>query len=326
MGVASTVARLPITLKVVPVSSNEEEGGVEQQQPGEPEEEEGSQQQNCPSQPEEEVVQTEAPEESEESAESALADPECAQNGHPQAQTQAQAQAQADQDQQCQAASTKQIVVIDSSYQCQFCARKFNTYFQLKTHQEQLTYRCHLCSKEFPSLFELGVHQYSHSFCPQQSTRRETSIYRCVKCQSRYSTQEALEQHLLTASHNFPCPHCQKVFPCERYFRRHLPTHGVGGRFKCQICKKAFKTEHYLKLHTRIHSGFTRQSYYRDHKCPAAGNGTGTEGGAEDEEVDEEGDEDGDEAAAAPGREGPNRTGVHGIDLSQKAHTVNNLL
>lgn len=34
---------------------------------------------------------------------------------------------------------------------------------------------------------------------------------RCVKCQSRYSTQEALEQHLLTASHNFPCPHCQKV-------------------------------------------------------------------------------------------------------------------
>lgn len=49
-----------------------------------------------------------------------------------------------------------------------------------------------------------------------------------------------------------------QVFPCERYFRRHLPTHGIGGRFKCQICKKAFKTEHYLKLHTRIHSGLTR--------------------------------------------------------------------
>lgn len=48
-----------------------------------------------------------------------------------------------------------------------------------------------------------------------------------------------------------------QVFPCERYFRRHLPTHGIGGRFKCQICKKAFKTEHYLKLHTRIHSGLT---------------------------------------------------------------------
>uniref|UniRef100_A0A674EGL8 Zinc finger protein 341 n=1 Tax=Salmo trutta TaxID=8032 RepID=A0A674EGL8_SALTR len=188
-----------------------------------------------------------------------------------------------------QQAQTKQIILIDSSYQCQFCAGKFSTYFQLKshmtqhkgeqvykcvvktcsqtfqkldlflehirTHQEQLTYRCHLCGKVFPSLFELGVHQYSHCFCPQQNPRKETTFYRCMKCQSRYATQEALEQHLLTASHNFPCPHCQKVFPCERYFRRHLPTHGIGGRYKCQICKKFFKTEHYLKLHTRIHSG-----------------------------------------------------------------------
>uniref|UniRef100_A0A665X479 C2H2-type domain-containing protein n=1 Tax=Echeneis naucrates TaxID=173247 RepID=A0A665X479_ECHNA len=222
MGVASTVSRLPVTVKVVPVSSNVEEGGGEQQA-GQEEEE------------------------------------------------------------------FEQSVVIDSSYQCQFCASKFKTYFQLKSHmtqhkgeqvykcvlktcsqtfhkleqflehirshQEQLTYRCHLCSKVFPSLFELGVHQYSHCFCPQQSTRKETTIYRCAKCQSRYSTQDALEHHLLTASHNFPCPHCQKVFPSERYFRRHLPTHGAGGRFKCHVCKKAFKTEHYLKLHTRIHSG-----------------------------------------------------------------------
>lgn len=55
--------------------------------------------------------------------------------------------------------------------------------------------------------------------------------------------------------HLLPPPRRPQVFPCERYFRRHLPTHGVGGRFKCQICKKAFKTEHYLKLHARIHSG-----------------------------------------------------------------------
>ncbi|GLD72754.1 zinc finger protein 341 isoform X1 [Lates japonicus] len=266
MGVASTVSRLPVTVKVVPVSSNEEDGGREQQQQGE-HEEEGPQQQTSQTQAEEEVAQSEAGGDLEESVMEVQADPEgsqgeAVQNGHP------QAQMHSNQSQQCQA-QTKQIVVIDSSYQCQFCASKFKTYFQLKshltqhkgeqvykcvlkscsqtfqkldqflehikTHQEQLTYRCHLCSKVFPSLFELGVHQYSHSFCPQQSTRKETTIYRCVKCQSRYSTQEALEQHLLTASHNFPCPHCQKVFPCERYFRRHLPTHGAGGRFKCQI-------------------------------------------------------------------------------------------
>ncbi|XP_040901794.1 zinc finger protein 341 isoform X2 [Toxotes jaculatrix] len=306
MGVASTVSRLPVTVKVVPVSANEEEGGGEQQQQhhhqGE-QEEEGPEQQTVQTQAEEEAAQTEASGDLEESAAEARADPEgsqgeAVQNGHPQAQM----QVQASQSQQCQA-HTKQIVVIDSSYQCQFCASKFKTYFQLKshltqhkgeqvykcvlkscsqtfqkldqflehirTHQEQLTYRCHLCSKVFPSLFELGVHQYSHCFCPQQNTRKETTVYRCVKCQSRYSTQEALEQHLLTASHNFPCPHCQKVFPCERYFRRHLPTHGTGGRFKCQICKKAFKTEHYLKLHTRIHSG---EKPYKCSLCEATFN------------------------------------------------------
>uniref|UniRef100_H2L5S2 Zinc finger protein 341 n=1 Tax=Oryzias latipes TaxID=8090 RepID=H2L5S2_ORYLA len=231
-----------------------------------------------------------------------LADPGSTQGEEIQPPVQMQADAPSDQNLPGQA-QTKQIVLIDSSYQCQFCAGKFRTYFQLKshltqhkgeqvykcvlksccqtfqkldqflehirTHQEQLTYRCHLCSKVFPSLFELGVHQYSHCFCPQQSTHKEAAVYRCVKCQSRYSTQEALEEHLLTASHSFPCPHCQKVFPCERYFRRHLPTHGVGGRFKCQICKKAFKTEHYLKLHARIHSG---EKPYKCSLCDATFN------------------------------------------------------
>ncbi|KAJ8016698.1 hypothetical protein DPEC_G00010020 [Dallia pectoralis] len=256
-GVASTVSRLPITVKVVPLCADEVEQEEEQQH-----DEEEDEQPPASDEPEERDCDSQTDVDR-------LGDEEA---------------------KQCsQQPPSKQIILIDSSYQCQFCDGKFSTYFQLKshmtqhkgeqvykcvvkscsqtfqkldlflehirTHQEQLTYRCHLCSKVFPSLFELGVHQYSHCFCPQQNQRKETTFYRCMKCQSRYSTQEALEQHLLTASHNFPCPHCQKVFPCERYFRRHLPTHGVGGRFRCQICKKFFKTEHYLKLHTRIHSG-----------------------------------------------------------------------
>lgn len=36
-----------------------------------------------------------------------------------------------------QQAQTKQIILIDSSYQCQFCAGKFSTYFQLKSHMTQ---------------------------------------------------------------------------------------------------------------------------------------------------------------------------------------------
>nr|XP_054500201.1 zinc finger protein 341 isoform X1 [Agelaius phoeniceus] len=197
----------------------------------------------------------------------------------------------------------KQVVLIDSSYQCQFCPSKFNTYFQLKSHmtqhkneqvykcvvktcaqtfqklesflehikshQEELSYRCHLCSKDFPSLYELGVHQYSHSLLPQHSPKKDMAVYKCVKCVNKYSTPEALEHHLQTATHNFPCPHCQKVFPCERYLRRHIPTHGGGSKFKCQICKKFFRREHYLKLHAHIHSG---EKPFKCSVCEAAFN------------------------------------------------------
>ncbi|NXB74422.1 ZN341 protein, partial [Donacobius atricapilla] len=197
----------------------------------------------------------------------------------------------------------KQVVLIDSSYQCQFCPSKFNTYFQLKSHmtqhkneqvykcvvktcaqtfqklesflehikshQEELSYRCHLCSKDFPSLYELGVHQYSHSLLPQHSPKKDMAVYKCVKCVNKYSTPEALEHHLQTATHNFPCPHCQKVFPCERYLRRHIPTHGGGSKFKCQICKKFFRREHYLKLHAHIHSG---EKPFKCSVCDAAFN------------------------------------------------------
>lgn len=46
-----------------------------------------------------------------------------------------QSQAQAQQNQT--PTQTKQVVLIDSSYQCQFCASKFSTYFQLKSHMTQ---------------------------------------------------------------------------------------------------------------------------------------------------------------------------------------------
>lgn len=57
MGVTSTVSRLPITVKVVPVSSNDEEGQRELQRQGEGEEEE-AQRQNNQTQREEEAAHT----------------------------------------------------------------------------------------------------------------------------------------------------------------------------------------------------------------------------------------------------------------------------
>ncbi|MEE6527349.1 hypothetical protein FKM82_028664, partial [Ascaphus truei] len=106
----------------------------------------------------------------------------------------------------------KRVVLVDSSYHCQFCGGKFNTYFQLKSHmtqhkqeqvykcvvktcphtsqkldqflehikshQEEMTYRCHLCTKDFSSLYEMGVHQYSHSMLPVYTTKKELAVYK----------------------------------------------------------------------------------------------------------------------------------------------------
>ncbi|KAL5022786.1 hypothetical protein ScPMuIL_001941 [Solemya velum] len=187
-------------------------------------------------------------------------------------------------------------VVIDNSYLCQYCSQKFKTYSKLKSHmvykcvmktctdtfreldaflehtkshEEEMSYRCHMCSKFFPSLYELGVHQYTHSLYPNQGPKPGPKHYQCTKCMNKYTTPEALEHHLLTTNHNFPCPHCKKWFPCERYLRRHLPTHGTEGQFQCPTCLKRFKTEPYLKSHMLIHSG---EKPYECEVCSAAFN------------------------------------------------------
>lgn len=54
----------------------------------------------------------------------------------------------------------------------------------------------------------------------------------------------------------------------------HQQSHTDDYRFRCSICNK----------------GFSRQSYYRDHKCPTVGDRTGAAG--QTGEVEEEEDED----------------------------------
>lgn len=79
-------------------------------------------------------------------------------------------------------------------------------------------------------------------------------MFRCQSCLNRYASFAALEQHRASTSHNFPCVNCTKVFPCERYLRRHMLTHGAD-MFRCHFCNKSFKTANYLKVHIIIHTG-----------------------------------------------------------------------
>ncbi|XP_064079261.1 zinc finger protein 341-like isoform X2 [Macrobrachium nipponense] len=183
----------------------------------------------------------------------------------------------------------KEEVLVDDSYVCQFCGYSLSSYVELRTHMKihanqkvyrciqkncdlafedldsyldhirthdkDLQYRCHTCSKVFSSLNTLGYHQYEHSVYPQPKKPVGTSFSRCPKCMNKYASNEALEHHLRTSSHHYPCKLCGKVFMSERLLRRHLRVHGTVNLYTCSICTKEFKSEYSLKLHQLIHTG-----------------------------------------------------------------------
>ncbi|XP_049831569.1 zinc finger protein 761-like [Schistocerca gregaria] len=189
------------------------------------------------------------------------------------------------------AASEKTVdyPTLQRSYACQFCDSTFSLYIELKSHMKKhsdqkvykciqkdclqtfsdlesflthtnnahvtgLQYRCHVCNKKFDNLESLGLHQYSHGTHAKSSNKSLTRGLVCYKCKRKFKTHAALEHHLDTSSHHFPCPCCGKVFTWERYLRRHLTTHGPEESYPCPKCGKCFRTGPYLKAHMLIHS------------------------------------------------------------------------
>ncbi|XP_064466764.1 zinc finger protein 341-like isoform X2 [Ornithodoros turicata] len=180
-------------------------------------------------------------------------------------------------------------LVLDNTYICHYCPYVGKSYCELKTHMKQhrhekvfkcivgkcgqmfndlesflahakiheneMVYHCQLCPKTMASLYDLSVHQFTHSLYASNAGASSTSrVHRCSHCLNKYATAEALAHHEATCTHNYPCPVCTKVFPCERYLRRHLLIHRDASPHVCPVCKKAFKTEHYLKVHSVIHT------------------------------------------------------------------------
>lgn len=93
--------------------------------------------------------------------------------------------------------------------------------------------------------------------------------FQCNLCLNKYATPAALDHHLATSSHTYSCSLCDKVFPCERYLRRHLQIHSESESFICNVCRKGFRTEGYLKVHMLVHS---IEKPYECNICKAAFN------------------------------------------------------
>ncbi|KAG7158494.1 Zinc finger protein 341-like [Homarus americanus] len=197
----------------------------------------------------------------------------------------------------------KEEVLVDDSYVCQFCDHSVKSYVNLRTHMKNhveekvykciqkncdlsfddidpfldhinthdhdLQYRCHTCSKVFSSLKTLGNHQKDHSLSRQSKKTVGPSYFRCNKCRNKYASAEALDHHLRTSSHHYPCKQCGKMFTTERLLRRHLHSHGTGNISTCVQCSKEFKTEYALKMHQLIHTG---EKPHECNQCDAAFN------------------------------------------------------
>ena len=175
--------------------------------------------------------------------------------------------------------------IVNTSYECPYCQENHLKYTEfkshLKTHEEEKNYkcivrgcgqlfqdldqfiahtsfhqnkqyRCHICSKIVEDLNQLNLHSYSHLTDEQT---REKQFFQCSKCKNKYTSQEALDHHMDTASHSFSCGHCDKEFSAERMLRKHILVTHSEGAFECKICKKKMKNEHYLKSHMLIHTG-----------------------------------------------------------------------
>lgn len=163
-----------------------------------------------------------------------LADPGSTQGEEIQPPVQMQADAPSDQNLPGQA-QTKQIVLIDSSYQCQFCAGKFRTYFQLKSHLTQ--HKGEQVSKDQEVLEQA------------QSCRRNPintksicfpQVYKCV-LKSCCQTFQKLDQ-----------------------FLEHIRTHQEQLTYRCHLCSKVFPSLFELGVHQYSHCFCPQQSTHKE--------------------------------------------------------------
>lgn len=127
-------------------------------------------------------------------------------------------------------------------------------------HKEMKADWCSRCNK---LVEDVETHRKTHSnktyckFCRKNVTRchymehlknHAGLRYSCKKCQKKFITQKALNEH--SAQHikekPFQCPNCPKSFKLLKSLEDHISLHG---RYTCDMCNKHFEISEMLASH-----------------------------------------------------------------------------
>ncbi|XP_033726162.1 zinc finger protein 26-like isoform X2 [Pecten maximus] len=143
-------------------------------------------------------------------------------------------------------------------FQCELCDRDFKSRLGLKLHMMGHTgerpHVCSICGKGFRQKISLLTHIKKHN---------DEDVHSCNVCNDKFRTPVLLRNHLAThtrvrANRIIPCVRCGKQFKDERFYMKHMETHGVSMTLACQHCELQFEDEELYNVHcTKEHEGMT---------------------------------------------------------------------